>query len=103
MVSKIILIVQNLVLYYLMLQWAWCASTKAHRAVTVEFKRLMHGLFALSITLICGITVANVALLVEPGLPTIPELLVFQLFVFGLLYVWNVLNPRTLDEGLEKP
>jgi hypothetical protein len=73
------------------------------QAITPEFKRLMHGLFVLSITMIIGISVANVALLVEPGLPTLPELLVYQLFVFGVLYVWTVLNPRTLDEGLEKP
>lgn len=99
MASKYVLLAQNFVLYILMIQMGYSSYTKMRHAVTPVFKRLMRGLFALSLLVIAGVSSANASLLLHKSLPTTTELLLFQIFIFLLLYVWSVLNPRSLSES----
>lgn len=97
-VSKYILLAQNLVIYCLMGQMALGAWRKMRSAKTNVFRRLMRGILALSIGIILGTSSITVTLLGSGRLPNFGELVFTELFMFVFIYVWSVLNPRTLDE-----
>lgn len=70
-------------------------------AKTPAYRRVMAGIAALSISVIFGMSSVTLTLLTE-RLPTLGEFLFVEAFIFLQLFVWYALNPRDLNETLEK-
>lgn len=100
-VSKYILLLQNLVIYVLMGHMTFYACKGIVHAHSGGFRRIMGGILALAVSVIFGMSSITLTLLSE-RLPTIGEFLFVEVFIFLQLYVWYALNPRDLNETLEK-